>query len=97
VRIINNYIYEGGGMTIKLLKEIQEKDEQLLMKRIALEALVTEREAYIALNQYRISRNETIAYRDEAFFALSEVMMKLLDPVTKEEVSCQTQAQHQAE
>ena len=39
----------------------------LLMQKVEVDAINTEVQGMIALNQYRISRDETIAYDDKAF------------------------------
>jgi len=43
------------------------REAMFLHLRADIEALVSEREGMIALNQYRIARGETIAYDEAAF------------------------------
>ena len=47
-------------------------EQHLLEFRLKLEALITEREAMVALNQYRLARDETIGYGEESFMDLAK-------------------------
>jgi hypothetical protein len=47
-------------------------------KRIRLEAMITEREAMMAMNAQRERNNDSQAYGEDAFFRLSDRMMELL-------------------
>ncbi len=49
-----------------------------MRKRIELEALITEREAYIAENKQREMLGYSLAYGPECFFELAEKMRELL-------------------
>ena len=53
-------------------------EAELLEIRIQLEKLITEREAMVAENQWRISQQETLAYGDMDFARIREQMEALL-------------------
>jgi hypothetical protein len=59
-------------------------EETLLIIRIKLEALITEREGMVALNQYRIGLGQSIAYDDAQFFRVMDDMRRLLDGANPE-------------
>ena len=55
----------------------------LLMQQGELMALNADMQGMIALNQYRISRDETIAYDDKAFNDIAEQMRSVADMIAK--------------
>lgn len=50
-----------------------------LNRRIQLEALITEREAMIAENEFRKEVNQSQAYSEDCFLILAEKIKKLLE------------------
>ena len=52
-----------------VILSIPNAPQQSMLK---LEALITEREAMVALNQYRLARDETMAYGEESFMDLAK-------------------------
>jgi len=49
----------------------------LLAKKAQIMSLEAEMQGYIALNQYRLSRGETIAYDEDAFANISNQLNQL--------------------
>lgn len=52
-----------------------------LNRRIQLEALITEREAMIAENEFRKELGQSQAYSEDCFLILAEKINKLLEAV----------------
>ena len=49
----------------------------LLAQYAEIEAIKAEIQGMIALNQYRLSRDETIAYNDDAFQEKADILYRL--------------------
>ena len=49
----------------------------LLAKRAQIISLEAEMQGYVALNQYRLGKGETVAYNEDAFVNLSDQLNKL--------------------
>ncbi len=58
-------------------------DAYLLAKKAEMAALETEVQGMIALNQYRISRDETIAYDEAAFQEKADELRGLSGSIMK--------------
>ncbi len=58
-----------------------------LIRRIRLEALVTEREGMIVANESRVANRHSVAYDEEAFLELVERMLQLIPtPLDKSDI-----------
>jgi len=55
----------------------------LLAKKAEIEAVKVEVAGMVALNQYRIDRNETIAYDDVAFQERADMLWNISEEIMK--------------
>ena len=56
-------------------------EQAILEFKCELEALITQREAMVAENHYRIRRGETIAYGEDAFNNLTLLMRDIKEKI----------------
>jgi len=59
-------------------------DTRLLIVRIGMESLITEREAMIAENYYRASCGNSPAYSEDSFMIVKSKFTELIEAIKKE-------------